>query len=290
MLVRLHIQLATLAGIVATVPVLQAASSYLPLRQESGACIYDGITENTIENTFGSKLAVMTFSDSTTYDFYSPPLASATTLTTTDKAGGTIFMKNTSSSHANDFAVTGRMRFYDYNPISGSELLIVDTGDSSVKSVNAGQTVNWAIPNVQLSAKRTVPAGHLLHIAVTISRVSGNPAGFGQLLYNGAKNNSTTALFSQNYDQVFWNFAPVGSGRLSISRLPDGSQRLISVAAPYQTYSVVATTNLASPVWTVIGSATANCSGSFSFTDKNAGNYSCRFYRLVTSTGGCQSP
>jgi len=263
------------------VPKLAAAPSYLALRNETGTCIYGGFTTQTVENTFGTSVMPLTFSATTTYDFYSPPLASSTSLAATDKGGGVIFMKNVSPSHANDFIVTGRMQYYDYDRATGTETLIVDTGDSTTKNVSQGQTVNWAIPNVLLPTPKTVPIGHLLHVAVTLTLVSGNPAGFGQLLYNGPKTGSTTALFPQNNDSVVWHFAPAGSTCLTICQQPDGCARLTSVAVPAQTYSVQATTNLAAPVWTIIGAGTVNANGSFSFTDPDATNYSCRFYRLV---------
>src|SRR5207244_5810892 len=105
---------------------------------------------------------------------------------------------NVSPSHANDFIVTGRMRFYDYNWTTGVETLIVDIGDSTTKNVNQGQTVNWALPNVLLPANKTVQAGHLLHLAVTLTLVSGNPAAFGQLLYNGVRGQTSVAYLSED--------------------------------------------------------------------------------------------
>jgi len=191
-------------------------------------------------------------------------------------------MFNSSPSHANDFSVTGRMLYYDYDPRTGNETLISDTGNSGTKNVNMGQFVNWALPNVKLPANWTVPAGHLLHIAVTLTLASGNPGTFGLLVYNGPQTSSTTALLPQNNNQVSWNFSPVGSGRLSICAQSDGCRRLTCIVVPSQTYAVQATTNLAAPVWTTIGSATADSTGSFSFTDTRATNYSVRLYRLAT--------
>src|SRR6266704_5184318 len=199
-----------LVGLVAggLAPAVLAAPTYLALRQESGAWIYGGATSQTIESAFGTNYAALPFSGTTRYDFFSPRLATATALTTSDKGGGTIFMFNSSPSHANDFSVTGRMLYYDYDPRTGNETLISDTGNSGTKNVNMGQFVNWALPNVKLPANWTVPAGHLLHIAVTLTLASGNPGTFGLLVYNGPQTSSTTALLPQNNNQVSWNFSP----------------------------------------------------------------------------------
>src|ERR1051325_6977547 len=100
---------------------LEAAPRELPLRWEAGTCIYQASTSQTVEVAYGTNLTFLTFSGTTTYHFYSPPLSVPTPLTTQDKGGGTVFMKNVSPSHANDFVVTGRMRFYDYDPANGTE-------------------------------------------------------------------------------------------------------------------------------------------------------------------------
>src|ERR1051325_9268073 len=119
-----------------------ALPTELPLRWEAGMPIFQGSTSQTIESTYGTNLASLTFSQTTTYDFYSPPLAASVSLTTANKGGGKLFMRNLSSSTANDFRAAGQMRFYDYNPIDGTEILIVDTG-ASPHDVHANQTVNW---------------------------------------------------------------------------------------------------------------------------------------------------
>src|SRR5439155_24201804 len=115
---------------------------------------------------YGTNLLGLAFAATTTYDFYSPPLSLPTALTAKDKGGGTVFMNNVSPSHANDFSVTGRMQFYDYDPATGAETLIVDTGVSGAKNVNRVQSVNWGLPNVSLTANTAGAAGHILHVGV----------------------------------------------------------------------------------------------------------------------------
>src|SRR5258706_13763427 len=134
-----------------------AGPTSLPLRSESGTCIYHGGTTQTIETTFGTNQAALPFTGTTTYDFYSPPLAAPTSLTTADRGAGLIFMDNTSSTTANDFTVTGRMQYFDYDPATGADVLIVDTTESTSADVKHHKTVNWALPKVYLPANRTVP-------------------------------------------------------------------------------------------------------------------------------------
>src|SRR5215471_6265119 len=83
--------------------VMGSATTILPLGLESvGTCIYGGSTAQTIEVTAGTNLVALPFGGTTAYDFYSPPLTVAMNLTTGDKGGGTITMRNTSASGDND--------------------------------------------------------------------------------------------------------------------------------------------------------------------------------------------
>src|SRR5438105_2999170 len=89
---------------------VHAAPRELALRWERGTCVHQASTSQTVEAAYGTNLLALTFSGTATYNFYSPPLALPTALTTRDKGGGTIFMNNVSPSHANDFVVKGRMQ------------------------------------------------------------------------------------------------------------------------------------------------------------------------------------
>jgi len=254
----------------------------LPLRWEAGTCIYEASTSQTIETTYGANLTSLVFSGTTTYDYYSPPLAVPTALTTLDKGGGKIFMENISPSHANDFQVTGQMQFYDYDPATGTQTLIVDTGASMFKDVNAGQTVNWALPNVLLSSNIIVPTGHLLHVGVTLGLVSGNPASYGRLLYNGPKPSTSVAYLSED-NAASWTFAaPVRPSQTSsIQVLGDGCAKITCAGFPNQTYIVQATIDLTSPSWTTIGTNTAGPDGLFVFVYMDAPHFPARFYRTA---------
>jgi len=262
---------------------LEAAPRELPLRWERGTCIYEASTSQTVETAYGTNLSALTFAGTTTYDFYSPPLAIPTALTTQDKGGGSVFMKNVSPSHANDFVVTGQMQYYDYDPATGTESLIVDTGASGSKNVNRGQSVNWALPNISFAACCSVKVGHLLHIAITLALVSGDPAGFGQLMYNGAKGTTSVGFLSED-NAASWTFsAPLLPAQTSsICMMADGCARISCAGYPNQAYLVQATTSLSSPSWVTIATNTAGPDGLFSYVDADATNYPARFYRTST--------
>jgi len=76
---------------------------------------------------------------------------------------------------------------------------------------------------------------------------------------------------------------PATGASLSLQTLPGGSVQITCVGTPAYSYQVQATTNLANPSWTVIGSGTADSSGLCSFIDADAGNFPYRFYRAVTT-------
>src|ERR1051326_3980822 len=266
--------------LITTVIALLSASAFagptsLALRLESTS-IHNGVTSQTIESTFGTNTSPLPFSGTTAYDFYSPRLAAAMSVAANDHASGTIYMANTGTNSTDDFTVTGRMRFFDYDPSTGSETLLADTSNSPSHAIKHAKTANWSLPTVNALANATVPAGHQLHINVGIALVSGNPAGIGQFLFNGPSGSSTTALLPQD-NSVNWNFAPPGVSvppmtSVSLCRQADGCARLTCSTAASQTYSVQATTNLLSPVWVTVGTASADGTGAFSFMDVDAPN------------------
>lgn len=259
-----------------------AVQTWLALRQGCPMNVGTLSTTQLIGTNFGATAAALPFANTATYDFYSPPLESAVSLVPSDKGGGMIYMRNTSTDSSHDFAVTGRMQFLDYDPASGTETLIVDTTASPPKNVNHGQTVNWAIPNAMLPANTTVSAGHIIHIALTIGLVSGTPGSFGQLLYNGGPGPSTSGFLPQNRSTVLaWPFDALPA-TLAASRLADGSVLLTCTGTPEGSYTVHATTNLLAPVWTTLGTTNADVNGLFTFIDHDAKTYPCRFYRTST--------
>lgn len=265
-----------------------AVQTWLALRDEAPMAMHSGLTAQIVDRTFGTNVETLPFSGTTTYDFYSPSVTSSVSLVPSDKGGGMIYMINTSTTNANDFSVTGEMKFYDYNPGAGTETLIVDTTASPPKDVNHAQKVNWAIPNALLPTAYTIPAGHMIHIAMTIALVSGNPGGFGQVEYNSDANGpstpTTSGFLPQNRSTVLaWPFdtAPLPSA-LSIYPQANG-QMVVGVYGAAQTaFSIQATTNLTTPTWVTLVSTNTDVNGLYNYVDQDAKNYPCRFYRSFT--------
>jgi len=203
-------------GLLALGTAFQAKAVATPLALRyvtNGVYIHGGVTNQTVDTAFGTNTVGLAFTNTTSYHFYSPPIGTNVSLQPSDKGGGMIYMQNNSSAGANDFSVSGEMRYYDYDPVTGAESLVVDTTASPSKSVNHGQTVNWAIPNALLPSPYIIPAGHMVHIVMTIGLISGDPGSFGQVLINGASGNSTAAYFPQNQSLVLnW---PIATGAMT---------------------------------------------------------------------------
>ncbi|HKI69265.1 MAG TPA: hypothetical protein VKA67_06740 [Verrucomicrobiae bacterium] len=275
-----------LAGVCAA----QQVTTQLPLRYGSdGVAIYNGVAHQTIESSFGTNLLGLPFTGTTTYDFYSPRLATDFNLVTpTDKANATIFLQNSGTTSANNFHVTGRMRCYDYDPATGTEVLFVDTGGSEPVNVQHGETTHWNLNAMPLPADYVFKAGHQMHIALTITLTFGNPGNWAQVLYNGPSGTSTVVMLPQNDPlALVWPFdlSPYGVGErpvLSINRMPDGAAQLGGYSTAGVAWRVLATTNLSpTSTWTTIGTNLVAPNGVFTFTDRGASEYPCRFYRLV---------
>ncbi len=268
----------------------RAVDGPLPLRYASqGVAIHNGVTTHAIETSYGTNLLGLSFMGTTTYDFYSTPLMAAVTMLTSDQGKGIVCMQNPNLTSANDFQVTGQMRYYDYNPVTGTDTLIVDTGASAVESVPHGQTASWDMNSVHAPANYTMPAGDLLHVAVTVTLVSGDPGSGAQMLYNGRKGSTTIADItypaSGNGIPLIW---PLTSSMvapptmLSVSVEGDPAAQVNCSGTPGATYVIQATTSLGNgSSWVTIGTCVAGTNGLFSFIDSDASNYPSRFYRAM---------
>jgi fibronectin type 3 domain-containing protein len=97
-------------------------------------------------------------------------------------------------------------------------------------------------------------------------------AGDHQLYVRGREPNTQLQSFT---------IAPPGA-LLQASVLPNRSISLVGVGQPAHQYEVQATRDFRN--WTVLGTATADSTGAFSFTDTSAPSYSNRSYRLRDKT------
>ncbi|MCW5554372.1 MAG: hypothetical protein KIS67_19710 [Verrucomicrobiae bacterium] len=107
--------------------------------------------------------------------------------------------------------------------------------------------------------------------------------GFKQVAGYEAKAHGMGSLYVDNlaigrnfYD--VWNRPHI----TSITRLPNHLVHLTAVGIPSTNYLILASTNLATTNWTVLGSQPAAVDGSFDFTDVAAPGHSARFYQLLT--------
>ncbi len=157
------------------------------------------------ETAYGSSLSALPFTGATTYDFYSPPITAAPSLTTADKGGGLLWLTNGSTT--TDFHVTVRFIFYDFDPATLTDTLIVDTASSSSTAIKHLQAEKVVPPNASLPADFTAIVGHLLHVRAAVTLVSG-AVGSASILFNaasGAKGDSVGFL-PQNTSAKSWTF------------------------------------------------------------------------------------
>jgi hypothetical protein len=267
----------------------RAASTPLTLRFEPNAVyIHNGTTSQTIENTFGTNSMGLAFKGSQTYDFYSPAVTAPISLDTSDKAGGLIVMSNSAPTSANDFTASASMSFYDYDPVTGLDTLIVEARQPAgvPQKVVHGEMAKWILVQAPQRTVYTLPTGHLLHIAVNLVLNSGDPGSFGSLLYNGPHGVTTTATFPRNSSlPLDWNMASVVAARptiLSLTVQPDQSVQLNCSCGAAGYYLIQASANINDPsAWTTISTNLTDVSGNFQFSDTDAPNHPFRFYRIA---------
>jgi len=282
-----------MAGILGMMSAFQAtaASSPFALRYEPNAVsIHNGITSQTVEDAFGTAPLGLPFTGTNNYDFYSPPISTPIVLSTSLKTGGLIVISNSAPTAANDFSVDGWMNFYDYDPVSGTDTFVAQARQpaNAGRKVNHGKTAQWNLVQAPQKAAYTIPAGHLLHIVVSLVLDSGDPGTYGQLVYNGPQGDTTMALFPRNSSlPVSWTAASLVQITPTISSvnvLPDHTAQINASGAPSGYYLIQATTNLGDPsAWTTICTNMADSvTGVIQWTDTDAVNHPYRFYRIAT--------
>lgn len=270
-----------LLGSFAATSAAVAGPTFLPLRLEAGTCSYNGSTTQTIEyNQYGASLATLPFTGTTNYDFYSPPLTNAQALTTANKGGGTLWGTN---GGATDFTVTARLKFYDYDPGTGNETLIVDTGSTGDLPVPARSNGPADVPTTSLSASHTVPIGHLLHIRVGITLVSGSPGPNSSFLFNAPSSQAgaSVALLPQESARA-WGFGVLAASPSASIVAPSS----VCASSAGNTASVPNTTG-ATYAWTIVGGTitAGSTTNQVSFTSGASGSVTLG----VTVTRGCSS-
>jgi hypothetical protein len=79
------------------------------------------------------------------------------------------------------------------------------------------------------------------------------------------------------------SFLAVRAPTLYLDPLANSALRIRGLGATGKTYQIQATSNLSSPVWTSLGSATADGNGRFTFFTAVDATTPARFFRAVTS-------
>lgn len=263
-----------------------ATQTPLMFRNESPQQIHGGLTDHILDTSWGTNVLTLPFTGTTTYDFYTPRLAAPSNLSATGNGGTAICMSNTGQSTANNVSVAGGMKYYDYDPDTGAETLILDTGSSSTKNINSGQTVGFSTPTAAMPGDYTIPAGHMLHAALTIALVSGDPGTNVALVYNApaGSNKYTEAQLSQNSSNstLSWQLVTAPPPALSIFEKNNGQMSLTGYGSPMTTYAVQCTSDLTSGNWVTLTATVSDEGGLYNFTDKDAPNHPCRFYRSIS--------
>ena len=185
--------------------VAQAVNLYL--RSGTTTCLYDGSTDLTLQTKSGTNQVGAAFSAKTnTFYFYSAPLTNSAFVASSSKAGGTIGVQNNGTA---DFQFQASEVICDYNPATGSETQIVATAPSAWVTVRKnGRTSHATLPQRQAGgAGYTVPAGHLLKVAVTVT-VNINTGINGALIYNASGGNGKSLVLFPAKNTLTW---PLGS-------------------------------------------------------------------------------
>ena len=77
---------------------------------------------------------------------------------------------------------------------------------------------------------------------------------------------------------------------LLLDRLTDSNLRLRGAGATGKTYQIEVSPSVVNPVWTPLGSATADGNGRFTFFTAQAADSPVRFFRAVTTSGAVSIP
>jgi hypothetical protein len=130
---------------------------------------------------------------------------------------------------------------------------------------------------LQVTSLPTVPVGTSFAI---ISSQSATPVSG---IFNGLPENSTITVGSQLFrihysgNTVVLVSASAGGPQFSSATYTNGVFQLSGTGKASTAYTIQATTNFTD--WINVGTATADPSGNFSFSDPNAANFTYRFYR-----------
>jgi hypothetical protein len=184
---------------------LNAATTPLPLRYEPlGTCVYNATSSpEAIEAGFGASAHTLPINGSTSFDFYSPPIVTAPSLTTADRCSGKLWITNAGTVV---FNATIQFSFFDYDPHTGVEILLGQSGVSGKTKINLRTVKKLTTPGGVVITNMMPSVGHLLHVraAITVYGTANNAS----IVFNapsGGKGDSAAYLPQQRAAK--WVFA-----------------------------------------------------------------------------------
>jgi hypothetical protein len=125
-------------------------------------------------------------------DFYSPPIITAPSLNTSDRCSGRLWITNGGNQA---FSATIKFSFFDYDPHTGAETLLAESGLSGKTKVDKRTAKRLVTTRGTVITNTTPGVGHLLHIRVAVT-VDGT-ASKASIMFNapwGLKGDSTGFL------------------------------------------------------------------------------------------------
>jgi len=163
---------------------------------------------------------------------------------------------------------------------SGVTLMVDGTGTvpgTQYDQLSVAGPVALSNCTLQVTALPTVPPGTGFAIIAGQSGVSGT--------FNGLPENSSVTVGAQVFgihygaggSTVTLVLESTGAPQLTSAVYANGALQLTGTGSGSTTYNIQATTNFTD--WINVGTAPADASGNFSFTDPNAGSFAYRFYR-----------
>jgi len=190
-----------------------------------------------------------------------------------DTANGTVVGLNVLSGYIYS-ANSGWINLGDGTPVNGQAYLNNSATDFGVNRDAAGNLRGYAYgANIGWISFGT-------NGAPKMDLITGNFSGYAYSANCGWISLSNASAYVQS--TVYAGNAGSASSQISsISKPAAGSSATITgLGGSSLLYTVQANTNLATPTWINIGSATAAAGGNLQFTDVNAPNFKQRFYRF----------
>ncbi|HLH53045.1 MAG TPA: hypothetical protein VKY92_05455 [Verrucomicrobiae bacterium] len=236
----------------------------------------------------GQKLFVQTVLPATPTITYVPLGNSLTTVAGLEPSVGRVVVEDTNNPVNIRFLHV--LQGADSNSSPDTATHIVSSSGSPFEGVAvSGALVLFpvnALSNSLVSLSYSVPVGITNHYLCGLAPLSSysvslNSAGGGMQQVNISPGAGPIA---DNAGLLYFNNAtqPTSGAPRFLSATWSGSNvRLTGIGAANLTYRILSNTNLASTVWTPVGSATADGSGNFQFIDGSSSSGTKRFYRAT---------